>query len=157
MSDISFDKARLAPHAVKFLATFLRFEFALKEACFGLENGDAQVDWGRVTIKLGVPFFLRIKESGRADTLMKKPPKKQIAHNYALEWEQKAPPKTIADLFEAVRRVRNNLVHGGKSGDPEYDADDPRRNENLIREAQWIVEQALHELPDVRGYFEGRY
>jgi AraC-like DNA-binding protein len=112
MTDISFDHARLAPHAVKFLATFLRFEFALKEAGFGPENGDAQIEWGRVTKKLGVAFFLRIEESGKADTLMKKPPKKQITHNYALEWEQKAPPKTISDLFEAARRVRNNLVHG---------------------------------------------
>lgn len=157
MTDISFGQAQLTPHAVKFLATFLRFEFALKEAGFGPENGDARVEWGRVTKQLGAGFFARVEESGKACTLMQKPPKKQTTRNYGLEWEQKTPPKTISDLLEAARRVRNNLVHGGKSGDPEYDADDLHRNENLIREAQWIVEQALHELPEVRGYFEGHY
>jgi hypothetical protein len=45
------------------------------------------------------------------------------------------------------------LLHGGKSGDPEGD----ERNRTLIAEAQWIVEEALRELPDVRAYFEGRY
>jgi hypothetical protein len=157
MSDIDFSHAQLSPHAITLLATFLRFEFALKEAGFGPENGDAQVEWGRVTKQLGAAFFARIKESGRADTLLHKPPKKQITRGHSLEWENKAPPETINDLLEAARRVRNNLVHGGKSGDPEYDPDDPHRNEKLIREAQWVVEQALYELHDVRAYFEGRY
>ena len=157
MSDIDFSHAQLPPHATKLLATFLRFEFALKEAGFGPEYGDAQVEWGRVTKRLGAAFFTRIKESGRADALIRRPPKKQITRGHSLEWEHKDSPDTISDLFEAVRRVRNNLVHGGKSGDPDYDPDDPHRNEKLIREAQWVVEQALYELHDVRGYFEGRY
>jgi hypothetical protein len=53
--------------------------------------------------------------------------------------------------------VRNNLVHGGKSGDPEYDPDDPCRNEKLIRQAQWIIEEALHQIEDVKIHFEGQY
>lgn len=157
MSGLDFSHAELPPHAIKLLATFLRFEFALKEAGFGPENGDAQVEWGRVTKQLGAAFFARIKESGQADTLIHKPPKKQITRGHSLEWEHKAPPETTSELFEAVRRIRNNLVHGGKSGDPEYDPDDPHRNETLTREAQWVVEQALLELDDVRAYFEGRY
>ena len=70
------------------------------------------------------------------------------------------PPMPVAivhELFAAVRRVRNNLVHGGKSGDPEYDPDDPCRNEKLIREAQWIIEEALHQMEDVKIHFEGQY
>jgi hypothetical protein len=72
-----------------------------------------------------------------------------------LEWEPQEPPGNVDELFVAVRRVRNNLVHGGKSGDPEYDPDDPNRNEKLIREAQWIIEQALHQMDEVKSHFEG--
>jgi hypothetical protein len=50
--------------------------------------------------------------------------------------------------------VRNNLLHGGKSGGPENDPKDLNRNEKLIREAQWIIEQALHQMGEVRNHFE---
>jgi hypothetical protein len=72
-----------------------------------------------------------------------------------LNWEPQDPPRNTHQLFEAVRRVRNNLVHGGKSGDPEYDPEDRNRNENLSIEAQWIIEWALHQMDEVRNHFEG--
>ena len=53
-----------------------------------------------------------------------------------------------------VRRVWNNLVHGGKSGDPEPNRE---RKKKLIAESQWILEQALLRVENVRNSFEGYY
>lgn len=156
MADINFKKTKLSGTAVKFIATFLRFEFALKEQCFGPENGSAQVEWGRVSKELGLKFYVRIQESGKAETIMHRPPKKQITRHHALNWQSQDPPVNVHELILAVRNVRNNLLHGGKSGDPEDDPNDPDRNEKLIGEAQWIVEQALHQMDEVRNRFEGR-
>ncbi len=157
MVEINLGRAKLSEGAVKLIATFLRFEFALKECGFGPKDGDAQVEWGRVTKELGQPFYTSIDQSGKAETIMRRPPKKQVSREHALEWKPQDPPANVQELFEAVRRVRNNLVHGGKAGDPEYDPDDPSRNERLIREAQWIIEKALHKMEDVKIHFEGLY
>jgi hypothetical protein len=64
-------------------------------------------------------------------------------------------PRKLADIVEllvAVRAVRNNVVHGGKSGHP-----DGERNMTLVREAQWILEEALQVNERVRKAFEGYY
>ena len=157
MAGINFDRVTLSKDAVKFIATILRFEFALKEDGFGPKKGKAFVEWGRVTKELGQTFYTRIQQSGKAETIMRRPPKKQVSRDHAPEWELQNPPANVEELFEAVRRVRNNLVHGGKAGDPEYDPDDPGRNEKLIGEAQWIIEEALHQMEDVKIHFEGQY
>lgn len=47
MVEINFERAKLPEGAVKFIATFLRFEFALKEDGFSPNAGDALVEWGR--------------------------------------------------------------------------------------------------------------
>lgn len=157
MVEIDLDRAKLSEGAVKFIATFLRFEFALKEHGFCPEDGNALVEWGRVAKELGQTFYTSMQESGRAETIMRHPPKKQVSCDHRLEWKPQDPPANVHELFEAVRRVRNNLLHGGKSGDPEDDPEDPHRNEKLIKEAQWIIEQALHQMVEVRNHFEGRY
>jgi hypothetical protein len=157
MEAIDFSRTKLSDAAMKFMVTFLRFEFALKEDGFCHKEGKAEVDWGTVTKTLGDKFYSTVRKCGAAKTVMQRPPKQQIAYDHKLGWEVRDPPANCHDLFEAVRRVRNNLVHGGKSGDPETVHGDPQRSEKLIAEAQWIVEQALCEMPDVRARFEGTY
>ena len=157
MVEINLGRAKLSEGAVKLVATFLRFEFALKECGFGQKDGDAQVEWGRVTKELGRKFYRSIQESGRAETIMRRPPKKQVTRNHMLDWKPQGTPKNADELFAAVRRVRNNLLHGGKAGDPDYDTNEPDRNEKLIREAQWVIEQALLQMEDVKDHFEGNY
>lgn len=157
MDEINLDRAKLSESMVKFIATFLRFEFALKEAGFIPKDGGASVEWGRVTKELGQTFYTSIRDSGNAETIMRRPPKKQVSRNHKLEWKPQDPPANVHELLEAIRRVRNNLLHGGKSGDPEDDPDDQYRNEKLITEAQWIVEQVLHKMEEVRIHFVGLY
>lgn len=155
--NIDFGKTTLSKPAVKLIATFLRFEFALKESGFGPETGDALVEWHRVGQALGQDFFEHVRASEKAATVVNQPPKKQVTHNHQLKWRTQNPPRNVHDLLLAVRRVRNNLFHGGKSGDPEYDAGNPSRSTTLIREAQWIVEQAILRIDEVKIHFEGKY
>ena len=68
------------------------------------------------TQELGCTFYTSIQESGKAATIMRRPPKKQVSRDHRLEWKPQDPPENVHELFEAIRRVRNNLVHGGKSG-----------------------------------------
>jgi hypothetical protein len=151
---ISFQNASLSNEAIKFIATFLRFEYALKENGFCPKDGDACVEWGRVIKELGETFYESVRRSGHAETIMRKPPKKQISRDSRLKWKSLGPPQGVDGLFLAIRRVRNNLLHGGKSRDRDDD-NDPARNERLVREAQWIIEEALRKLEDVRIDFEG--
>jgi hypothetical protein len=154
MDEIDFRKTALPDGAAKFIATFQRFEFALKETGYLPKDGDATVIWGSVAKDLQeAGFFGAVRKSGRATTFLRMPPKKQISRGGSLDFAPADPPTNSDQLLVAVRRVRNNLLHGGKSGDPEGD----ERNRTLIAEAQWIVEEALRTLPDVRAYFEGFY
>lgn len=67
---------------------------------------------------------------GIAPTLLGEPPKRQTLVGTSLDWEKCPAPSNATELLAAVTRVRNNLVHGGKSGDPDSD-----RNDRLIAES----------------------
>lgn len=156
----------LPPGTEAFFKVFSRFEFALKESghvrAVG-DGNDAQASWDDFAAKLddtlgkGV-FFDYVRTSGQAPTLLERPPKKQVCHGQSLSFV--APKKHATnsiELFNFVKRVRNNLFHGGKSGDPDADTDDPKRNEKLIAEARWVLEEAIRHHEFVRNAFEGRY
>lgn len=154
---IDLSRSKLPSNATKFIGTFLRFEFALKDNGYAPKDGDAFVEWGRVTKDLGRSFLEHIKETGKADTILNAPPKKQIANDHVLGWKDQNAVTNVDELFRAVRGVRNNLLHGGKSGDPDATFKHPNRNAKLIAEAQWIIEQALLRMNSVRASFEGQY
>jgi hypothetical protein len=159
---IDFTKAKSLPvGAVKFFWTFSRMEFALKETGCLPKDGKACADWGAFAKRLDKlsesTFFDEVVTSGMADTLVLKPPKAQYSRNGALSFESMSPPRNTQQLLEAVSRVRNNLFHGGKSGEIDSDSVDLHRNDSLIDEAQWVLEQALLRDYDVLDAFEGRY
>jgi hypothetical protein len=155
LPEISFDKTDLPDGAARFFATFARFEFALKDQNFlSIDSkGTVAADWDRFAAEMSADFFGSIVASRKADTLLNNPPKKQIIVAGALDFKRQTKPKNVVELFVAIRRMRNNLFHGGKSGDPEG----KERNEQLIAESQWTLEQALHAHDDLRWSFEGRY
>lgn len=152
---ISFDKTKLPNGASRFFATFARFEFALKVVNFFLvdNKGSVRADWDRFAGQLPASFFQSIAASGKANTLLNEPPKKQTIVAGSLDFKTQSKPRNTLELFVAIRRMRNNLFHGGKSGDPEG----TERNERLISEAHWVIEQALLAHEEVRYAFEGRY
>jgi hypothetical protein len=151
---------RLPDGSVKFFLTFTRCEFALKENGYVLpdRNGGVKADWDCFSDELeAVGFFDEIVESGRAATLISRPPKRQILNDGLLDWRTIPSALNTRQLFEGIRRVRNNLVHGGKSGDPDRDPENHNRGRDLIAQAQWVLEQALDKNDRVRWDFEGLY
>ena len=155
MPPINFNRTNLPKGSASFFATFARFEFALKDCKFLHvdKRGGVHADWDAFAGQLPGDFFVSIVNSGKAHTLISKPPKKQVVVGNSLDFSPQRRPVNAVELFIAVRRVRNNLFHGGKAGDPEGN----QRNEALIAEAQWILEHALHAHDEVRYVFEGQY
>jgi len=93
---------------------------------------------------------MRVRVSGKVTTLLGKPPKKQVIKDGALGWEMMSAIRTANDLFLAVRRVRNNLFHGGKY--PIRPEPDMSRNQTLLREATRVLEIALDVSPDLHAF-----
>jgi hypothetical protein len=132
-----------------------RFEYALKEIGYGRSgrNGEVEVNWDAfANERLQAMFLNKIREANIAPTILANPPSKQIINGGILDWEEKAPPTNIQDFIGAVRRVRNNLIHGGKSGDPDAD-----RNTKLVAEAIEVLLEALRTDVDLRQRFENRW
>ncbi|MER9951856.1 hypothetical protein [Mesorhizobium sp. M0047] len=146
---------RLPARGLELMRVVTRFEYALKEIGYGRpgKNGEVDVDWdGFANTELKAAFFKRIQENAVAPTLLSKPPSKQILTGKTLDWEEGSPPTSVQDLFGAMRRVRNNLVHGGKSGDKDSD-----RNDKLVSESIDVLTEALRTHADLRFMFEGKW
>jgi hypothetical protein len=106
--------------ACEFLGVFARFEFALKVV--GFVEGDARkvkASWDRYSRTIDAQFaMLPDKELKLAvDYLLNQPPKKQVLEGDRIGWRDVPPdpqlPRT-EQVLQMVRRVRNNLFHGGK-------------------------------------------
>ena len=105
--------------AVKLFACFSRFEFALKE-CGYVKRGKyegAEPDWDKFSRLDHLPVLMeRLRDSRAAPELFANPPQKQMFDDGYWKWAEAAAitdPKTFID---AIKRVRNNLFHGGKAG-----------------------------------------
>ncbi len=134
---------------------FARFEFALKDAGYfktGSKNA-VEADWDSFANKcLGVDFYNQLKVSGDFSIIFDVPLGKQIVNEDGVGWDKAKLPADVQSLFGAVRRVRNNLFHGGKSDQPDSD-----RNDELVDCAISIMICALRKCESVRWSFEGRY
>ena len=111
MSDFSDQLLTKLPEgAVPLFLTFTRFEFALKRCDYLRNLPDAYADWHKLDCELGEAFFISIRKSGKTDMLIVHPPKKQVCVSGKLNWKAMPPVDNVRELFEAVRRVRNNLA-----------------------------------------------
>jgi len=141
-----------------FLATFARFEFALKKAGYA-QGDDSKVlpDWnsfGRDVAKLDAALLAPVLNS--CQYLQQHPPRKQVLQNGALHWvaRQGTSGSAIGDVLLSVRTLRNNVFHGGKF--PEGPVAEPLRDEALIRDCLTVL-KGLLELPlpkDVANVFK---
>jgi hypothetical protein len=141
---------------IRLFKVMMRLEFALKDVGYA-RSGNRQavgVDWDAYAKeKLGTAFWDKIKGAKEAEVLIQKPPKKQTVNQSCdLGWVECAQVSSIQDLFGAVRRVRNNLFHGGKSGDPDAD-----RNTALYVAALFVIDQVLKEDDVLLTSFSGSY
>ena len=107
--------------AFKFFFIFSMFEHALKETGFRqvAPNGDVNPDWDTFARSISVRF--NASETPEINTavnyFLNNPPMKQVFKNNRLDFEP-TMRQNISDtewLSILIRRVRNNLFHGGKA------------------------------------------
>ena len=150
---------------LEFFLTFARFEFALKNAGFfqrprnidPADPPDARPDWDCFAASIRqflaqdkTPEFVEAYEY-----LLNHPPAREVLLNGSLMWEAKAPSAhlPLADRsLQCVRRVRNNLFHGGKFNSVQ-DAD-PARNNRLLQCSMAILRACLRASAIVDAHFQ---
>lgn len=150
----------LPQRAVQFFQVFSRFECAMKRSGVYADGGEKEVkaDWDKLAVDLGDDFLREVIESGIAPALLQKPPKKQIKlPNDSLGWREMGSISNTLDLFLAIRRARNNLIHGGKyqdGGGGHTDiVDGSERDDVLLRESLNVLALAYERSPPIRQSF----
>lgn len=131
---------------LEFLATFARFEFALKKAGYALgDDTKVMPDWdtfARDVARLDAALLAPVLNA--CQYLQQRPPKKQVLRNGALLWvdRQGTSGSAIGDVLLSVRTVRNNVCHGGKF--PDGFVAEPLRDEALIRDCVAVLDGLLN-------------
>ena len=150
---MSADLDRLA---IQLFRTFARVEYALKVTGRHFGDGAAQANWYQWSEELVDLFEKPPSEPLRQaiDFILAAPPKKQVVEEGALKWVVVKPSaKTKSDeVLQYVRRVRNNLFHGGKFNVGFFD---PERSEPLLSHSLTILEEAVRASPEVDSAFHG--
>ena len=131
--------------AFRFFKLFAQYEYALKAMKFykkGKKN-QATPDWDRFAKEIG-KLVLDCQDEQTMSAisyLFESPPKRQIIKNDELDWDNvsNTEKKTAQVLFEHVRRVRNNLYHGGKFNGRWFEAEEDRSLE-LISNSLTVLE-----------------
>lgn len=142
--------------AAEMFQTFARFEYALKAAGFNAGDGDAKADWTAFARSIPNAFDDPLDDGLKEAVayIFSHPPKKQVVENGALEWKDSVPGTNLRsdELLIYVRRVRNNLFHGGKFNGRWFE---PQRSSKLLRHSLVILDACLQASPQVRAAYDG--
>lgn len=140
----------------KLFETFARCEYALKAAEFRTGNHNrVEADWtrfaGEVADALENPPDAAL--AAAIAYIGEHPPRKQVLRDGALDWSD-TPPDSENDidlLLAYVRRVRNNLFHGGKFNGRWLE---PQRSEELLTHCLVILNAVVGAHPGVREAYQ---
>jgi hypothetical protein len=143
---------------LEFLATFSRFEFALKRAGY-VEGNEKSVSpaWDSFAVDVSrLDPGVLTAALATCPYLQQHPPLKQVLRDGQLQWDvrQGTSGTAIGDALLSIRTVRNNVFHGGKF--PDGPVTDPLRDEQLIRDCLALLDALLlSPLPhDVARHFK---
>jgi hypothetical protein len=142
--------------AGKLFHVFSRTEYALKASGFNNGDGAAEANWK--SFALAVESLIENPPSAELqiaiDFFFNAPPKKQVIVSGVIKWDISEPQtNSRADkLLIYVRRVRNNLFHGGKFNGHWFA---PERSEPLLRHSLTILSSCVEFVPSVRVAFHG--
>lgn len=144
--------------AFAFFGTFARCEYALKSGGVAKGNGSkVEPNWEGFADSIHERFSEVTDVTFRQSVafLLAEPPRKQVLLNGRLSWKN-APPRatdsTARQALMLVRRVRNNLFHGGKIWSPDHYG--PRnRDEQLVRASLEILHGCIRLHDEVNYWF----
>lgn len=127
-----------------FFKLFAQYEYALKAMGYARSGigGQAEPEWDKFSNEIGRLVLEKPHEEllDAINYLFDHPPKKQILNAGELSWQSvNTKEHTPQMLFSHIRRVRNNLYHGGKFNGRWFD---PDRSEELISKSLLVL-QAL--------------
>jgi len=153
-STTTIDLDDLAFRLFKLLA---QFEYSLKAMGYASSkaNGSAEADWDRFANEVGnVLLVLDTPSVVAARTyLLDHPPRRQVLLDGHLGWESvPTGDRSVQALFGHVRRVRNNLYHGGK-----FNAKwlDPDRSRDLVAHVLALLDELPAHNPQLRDALMG--
>lgn len=138
--------AELDRLAFRFFKLFAQCEYALKAMGYGRAGkaDAAEPEWDRFANEEGT-LLLRVESAGivAARTyLFENPPKRQVWVNGSVAWTTVPNTERSAQiLFAHIRRVRNNLYHGGKFHGRWID---PDRSSELISKSLLLLEHLVN-------------
>lgn len=142
--------------AEKLFYVFSRTEYSLKAAGYNNGDGAAKANWKNFALAvenmIATPTTQDLQEA--IEFFFSAPPKKQVIFGGVIQWEVSEPAtNSKADkLLIYVRRVRNNLFHGGKFNDYWFA---PERSEPLLRHSLTILSACVESVPNVREAYHG--
>ncbi len=145
--------------AYRFFESFARFECAMKETDFCRRGpyNRAEPDWKKFEATLASRLQpLDESELARAMTyLLTHPPQVQVFQDGKAAF-QSAPLRGVTDggrVCETLRRIRNNLFHGGKHTDHSPE----ERDAKLLRCGLLVLEAAADLDVHLRSVYRGEY
>jgi hypothetical protein len=127
--------------AFQFFKLFAQYEYALKAMQYGTaaKKKQAEPDWDRFANEIGVAV-MTVEDAQVRDArqyILEHPPKRQVWVNNKVEWEDVPNNEHSPQiLFSHIRRVRNNLYHGGKFNGRWID---PDRSHELISKSLLVL------------------
>lgn len=142
--------------AGKLFHVFSRTEYALKAAGYNNGDGVAETNWR--TFALDVEGLISNPENQELleaiNFFFNAPPQKQVIVGGVIQWEVSEPAtNSKADkLLIYIRRVRNNLFHGGKFNGHWFE---PERSEVLLSHSLTILTACVKYVPTVREAYHG--
>ena len=139
----NIERTKINKHLLlEFFLVLSRMEYALKATGFllGSERG-VKPNWDNFAQEIRDSFNkeLNLELLKACNYYLNNPPEKQVVIDGSLYWSALMPnnPSEIEQLLILVRRVRNNLFHGGKYN--RQGSDETARNESLLRYGITIV------------------
>ena len=142
--------------AGKLFHVFSRTEYSHKAAGYNNGDGAAEANWKKFALDvenlIATPRTQDLQEA--IEFFFSAPPKKQVIVGGVIQWKVSEPAtNSEADkLLIYVRRVRNNLFHGGKFNEHWFA---PERSEPLLRHSLTILSACVESVPNVREAYHG--
>jgi len=123
----------------EFFYWFSRFEFALKAKGYVKEGSynAASPDWE----KFSREYSGNYTSSHEARSLLLAPPQRQAFAHSSWKWEKINLDRAKTDLEKVIlvlKTIRNNLFHGGKSSQEDWD--NPERNLFLLKNGKAVLD-----------------